>query len=188
MVPDELRAELIRRAQALHALKAGALRMFDPMLGAVASAREDDKLAEVHDLLAKMHGVFGEHREATANHAGMLDTRLHELGAGPARAKSAAVGVGSMLRGQLGAVGGMNFGAAARDAFVFEHLEVAQAQLLEQLAVRTEDPATADVAREIRAADEEMAATIDRNWTNVLSLSLATRGLPVMRPPEDDDS
>ena len=39
--------------------------------------------------------------------------------------------------------------------------------------------------REIREEDEAMAATINRNWTNVLSLTLATRGLPTRRPAED---
>ena len=156
------------------------------MLASVGAAREDERLAEVHDLLGRMHSVFGRHREATADHAGMLGARLHELGRRPSRAMVAAVGAGSAMRARAGAIGGMDFGAAARDAFVFEHLEVAQASLLEHLASRSEDVPTLELARSIRAADEEMAATISRNWTNVLSLALATRGVPVHRPPEDD--
>ena len=62
---------------------------------------------------------------------------------------------------------------------------IAQAQLAEHLAERTGDERTATALREVRADDEEMAATIGRNWTNVLSLSLATQGLPVLRPAED---
>ena len=181
----ELREELVRRLQALHALKDGALRMFDPMLITVAKARDSEKLAEVSDLLGRMHGVFGDHREATADHAGMLARRLETLQAKPSKAKAAAVGAGSMLRARAGAVGGMNFGAAARDAFVFEHVEIAQAHLLEQLAERVGDGETAVLSRQIREADEEQAATINRNWTNVLTLMLATRGLPTLRPPED---
>ena len=42
------------------------------------------------------------------------------------------------------------------------------------------------IARACRAEDEEMAATINRNWTNVLSLTLASRNLPTLRPPEAD--
>lgn len=178
--------ELVRRVRALHALKAGALRMFDPMLATVARSREDEALAEVHDLLGRMHGAFGRHREETATHAQRLADRLRSMGAAPSRPQVAAVGAGSALRARAGAVGGMNFGAAARDAFVFEHLEIAQASLLERLAERAGDEATAALAREIRTEDEAMAATINRNWTNVLSLTLATRGLPVMRPPEGD--
>ena len=181
-----LHAELVRRLRAIHALKAGALRMFDPMLDAVSSAREEQELAGVHDLLGRMHGVFDRHRHVTAGHAASLASRLDELGARPSRARTAGVTGAAMLRGHLGVVGGMNFGAAARDAFVFEHLEVAQAQLVEQLALRIGDEQTAHLARDLRAADEEMAATIGRNWTNVLTLSLATSGLPTLRPPEGD--
>ena len=49
-----LHHELVRRLQALHALKTGALAMFDPMLAAVASARDDERLAEVSDLLGSL--------------------------------------------------------------------------------------------------------------------------------------
>jgi hypothetical protein len=166
-VPDELRGEIVRRLRTLHALKAGALRMFDPMLAAVWSAREDETLAEVSDLLGRMHGAFGGHRAATASH-------VYRFGAG------------ARLGGRVAAAGGLNFGGAATEAFVFEHVEIAQAHLIEQLATRAQDEQTAGLVREVRADDEEMAATIGRNWTNVLSLSLATRGLPVLRPPEDD--
>ena len=88
------------------------------------------------------------------------------------------------MRSRLGTVGGMNFGSVATEAFLFENLEIAQAQLAEQLAERLGDERSASVLRGVRDDDEEMAATIGRNWTNVLSLSLATRGLPVNRPPE----
>jgi len=183
-----LDGQVVRQLQAAHALKAGALRMFDPMLSAVADARDGDAMAEVSDLLAKMHGVFNGHREVTANHAGKLASRLGELGAGPARGKLAGMSAGATARARLGGLGGQNYGANARDAFVFEHLEIATLHLLEQVAERAQDPVTADLARGCRAEDEEMAATINRNWTNVLSLTLASRELPTLRPPEDDDA
>lgn len=185
MAPDDaLRGEIVKRLRALHALKAGALRMFDPMLASVSKARDNQGLAEVEDLLGRMHGNFSRHREVTADHAGKLAVRLEELGAAPSRAKAGAVGAGSAARAYLGAIGGMDFGASARDAFVFEHLEISLAHLLEQLAARAGDEVTAPLARSIRAEDEDMAAVINRNWSNVLSLTLATSGLPVNRPPE----
>ncbi|MBA3328048.1 MAG: hypothetical protein H0T43_07085, partial [Solirubrobacterales bacterium] len=58
-----LRARLIGHLQSTHALKAGALRMFDPMLAAVAAQRDDGALAEVNDLLTRMLDAFGRHRE-----------------------------------------------------------------------------------------------------------------------------
>lgn len=45
------------------------------------------------------------------------------------------------------------------------------------LGMSAGDGATAAAARECRAQDESMAATIDGNWTNVLTLALAAKGL-----------
>lgn len=180
-----LGGQVVHQLQTAHALKAGALRMFDPMLTAVAEARDDGRLAEVHDLLARMHTVFGEHREATSDHAAKLGARLGDLGAGPAKGRLTGISAGAKARALLG---GKNYGANARDAFVFEHLEIATLHLLEQVAERARDSATAALARDCRAADEDMAATINRNWTNVLSLTLISRRLPTLRPPEDGDT
>ena len=186
--PADLRGQVVKQLQAAHALKAGALRMFDPMLAAVAAAREDAKMAEVSDLLERMHGVFSGHREETAS------TRATaRVAPARARGRTGARQAGRHVgrrdgAGAAGRVGGQNHGANARDAFVFEHLEIATLHLLEQLAERAQDEPTAALARECRAADEEMAATINRNWVNVTTLSLASRGLPTLRPPEEDDA
>lgn len=181
---DPLRDELLERLRALHALKVGALRLFDPMLVSVAAARDERALSEVSDLLGRMHGAFSGHRDTTAHHVADLATRIDALGGRTSRGRAQALGAGAALRGRLAARGGMNFGAAATEAFVFEHLEIAQTHLIEQLAQRMGDEATADLAAGIRDQDEQMAATIGRNWANVLSLALATKGLPTLRPPE----
>jgi ferritin-like metal-binding protein YciE len=184
-VIEELRPTVVAQLQALHALKAGALKMFDPMLAAVAKARDGDaKMSEVSDLLGRMQTAFGGHREVTAEHAAALEDRLRALGAKPSGPKVGVMGLGAMGRAHLGAIGGQNFGANARDAFVFEHLEIALASLLEQLADRAGDTESADLARRLKADDQGQAAIIDRNWVNVTSLMLASRGLPVHRPPE----
>lgn len=176
--------ELTRRLRTLQALKAGALRLFDPMLAGVAAARASHDLIEVHDLLGRMHGAFGDHRDQTAGHAGRLADRLRDLGARPSRPLTAGVGTGAALRAKVAVRGGMNFGALASEAFVFEHAEIAQAQLIQQLAERTGDRPTADLIASIRDDDEAMAATIGRNWVNVCTLMLATKGLPTRRPAE----
>jgi ferritin-like metal-binding protein YciE len=87
----------------------------------------------------------------------------------------------ALLRAHAGRIGGQNHGASARDAFVFEHLEIASWELLEQLAERVGDQETAELARDCRAEDDEMAALIRRNFPNVLSLMLASEGLPTLR-------
>lgn len=177
----ELSEKLIEQLRSIHALKRGALRMFDPMLAAVAAERDGDQMTEVSDLLARMHRVFTAHREQTAEHVSNLESRLRALGSRPARGQVLGMSAGAAARARLGAIGGQNHGANARDAFVFEHLEIALLALLEQLAARCGDEATAKIARECKAQDEGMAVTIDGNWTNVLSLALASKGLPTAR-------
>ena len=177
----QLDEQLIEQLRSVHALKRGALRMFDPMLAAVAAERDGDDMTEVVDLLAKMHRAFTAHRAQTAEHVSILEARLRALSSAPARGRVLAISAGAIARARLGAIGGQNHGANARDAFVFEHLEIASLSLLEQLAERTGDVATADAARECRTQDESMATTINGNWTNVLSLTLASTRLPTAR-------
>jgi ferritin-like metal-binding protein YciE len=83
----------------------------------------------------------------------------------------------------VGALGGQNHGANARDAFIFEHLEIALLELLERLATRAGDPETAAVAHACLLDDQAMAAKITRNWDNVLSLTLASKQIAFERPP-----
>ncbi|MGI8713013.1 MAG: DUF892 family protein [Solirubrobacteraceae bacterium] len=151
------------------------------MLAAVAAERDGDQMTEVSDLLAKMHRAFTAHREQTAEHVAILDARLRALGRTPARGRVLGLSAGAATRARLGAIGGQNHGANARDAFVFEHLEIALLALLEQLAERCGDTATVQVAGQCKTQDEAMATTINGNWTNVLSLTLASRGLPTAR-------
>lgn len=184
---EALREAVIDQLQAIHALKSGSLRMFDPMLAAVKQERENPDLAVVDDLLARMLEAFGEHREQTAEHICRLEARLRALGAGPAAMRAMATGAAGALRAGLGRLGGQNHGANARDAFVFEHVEIATLELLERLARRSGDHETARVARECRADDEQMVAKINRNWDNVLSLMLASKRIRFVRPPDDDD-
>jgi ferritin-like metal-binding protein YciE len=166
-------------------LKAGALRMFDPMIAAVKRERQGDSMTEVEDLLDKMLGRFSSHRDETADHASQLAARLSALGASPSLPRLAATSAGAMGRARLGAIGGQNYGANARDAFVYEHLEIATLHLLEQFAERAADRETARTAKACRAQDEDMVKTINGNWANAASLMLASRGLPTRRPPED---
>jgi hypothetical protein len=80
-----------------------------------------------------------------------------------------------------GRIGGQNHGANARDAYVFEHLEIATYHLLEKVAERAGDTETAELARAHRGDNCEMGHKIRRNWENVLSLLLASEGVPPAR-------
>jgi ferritin-like metal-binding protein YciE len=187
-VPPEasaLRPKLVEQLQALHAIKSAGLRMFGVMLPAVRRQRDEGSLPEVQDLLERMSNAFGRHEQETREHERRLRERLADLGSAPSRPRELGLGAAALARGRLGGVGGQNHGANARDAFVFEHLEIASWELLEQLAARAGDEQTVALARECRAQDDEMAGLIRRNFPNVLSLMLASEGLPPLRPPED---
>jgi ferritin-like metal-binding protein YciE len=174
---------VVRQLQTIHTMKAAALKMFDPMLAAVEAERRNPDMAQVVDLLGNMLGAFGEHRDQTAAHERALLRRLQELDRRPlgvVRRRGAALG--ATARARLGAIGGQDHGANARDAFVYEHLEIALLELLERAARRAGDDETARIAGECLADDQAMAEKIARNWENVLSLGLASRGIPFERP------
>lgn len=167
-------ASLVESLRSVHALKAGALAMFDPMLRQVAAERDDAGTSEeVRELLGRMHGAFSGHRGETQRHVGLLAERLRQLGADPREARIRGMSFGARAWVRASGLGGTNHGANARNAFVFEHLEVASLNLLAKLAERTGDDRSAAIAQECLADDREMAATIDRNWTNVLTLALS---------------
>lgn len=166
--------EIVDELRSIHALKSGALAMFDPMLAAVASQRDDQSTsAEVAELLGRMHSAFSNHRNQTAEHERRLAARLIELGSSPARGRVGAFSAGARAWVRASGLRGQNHGANARNAFVFESLEVASLNLLAQVADRSGDEKTASLARDCIAEDKEMAETINRNWTNVLTLKLA---------------
>ncbi len=179
----EQRELLLDQLKTIHMLKGAALRMFDPMLSAVRAERERPEMKDVHDLLSNMLEAFGEHREQTAAHHQALGRRIGELGGAPTGPVATfASGAGAAMRARLGAIGGQNHGANARDAFVFEHLEIALLELVERLARRSGDEQTARVAHDCLEEDLAMAAKITRNWENVLSLMLASKRIPFERP------
>ena len=125
--------------------------MFDVMLGAVRKQREAGELPEVQDLLERITKAFGGHEEETREHERRLRARLEALDAAPSRTRELGLGAAALVRANLGRIGGQNHGANARDAFVFEHLEIACWEILEQLAERTGDAETAELARIERA-------------------------------------
>lgn len=185
---EQLGDTVLDQMQTLHAIKSGALRMFESMTDAVRDEREKDTFADVQDLLEKMTKAFGGHEDATRAHERRLRERLDALGSGRSRPREIGLGAAAEVRAALGRAGGQNYGANARDAFVFEHMEIATAGLLELLAERAGDEETAKLARECRSDDEEMAETIRGNFPNVLSLMLASEGLPTLRDDRESEA
>lgn len=173
-----LRPMVIERLRDIHALQVGALTMFEGMLKAV---RNEKDMPEVADLLGNMLNAFTQHEEETKRHEQEVLQRLTELGGKPARFREFGMRMAGRGRVLMGKIGGQNYGANARDAYVFEHLEIASYHLLEKVAERAGDSATGEMARSHRGDNCEMGHKIRRNWENVLSLGLASKGVPPAR-------
>jgi ferritin-like metal-binding protein YciE len=116
--------------------------------------------------------AFRLHLEETERHEAVVRERLHARGASPSR-----------LEDLLGAVSGKGFvlfaklnpdtpGKLATHAFSYEHLELATYDLLERVAERAGDAATAEAARGIRADEEAMALRLSQSWDAAVDASL----------------
>lgn len=169
---------VVAQLRKIHALQVGALTMFDGMLKAV---RAEQDLPEVSDLLQNMLNAFTQHEEETKRHEREVRERLAELGGRPATVREMGMRAAARARVALGRLGGQDHGANARDAYVFEHMEIATYHLLEKVAVRAGDETTAEIARRHRGDNCEMGHKIRRNWENVLSLRLASQGVDPVR-------
>src|SRR3954452_11786470 len=112
-----------------------------------------------------------KHLSETQDHAARVEQRLGELGAG---SNPLAVGMG-LVEGVLGQVlalsktpidllrgtsGEEKILKNARDTCATEALEIATYLSIEELAKRVGDDATAKLARDIRADEERMLATV----------------------------
>lgn len=163
MRADGLREKLIDYIQDVHALEQNVLRMLDAMLATTGDAETLNRLRR--------------HRVETERHERLIRQRLAELGASPSLTAEVPAIAGAWLKGLVDRVRADKPGKNARDVYVTEHVEIAAYALLEHLALRAGDFATADVARSIRAEEEEMAHWIADRWGRFVDLTLDKAGL-----------
>jgi ferritin-like metal-binding protein YciE len=159
MADDKLQQKLIDYIQDAHAMEQSVSMMLDSMI-----TTTDD--AEITEMLR-------HHKEETERQEQRLAERLDALGAGTSARKQAQTIATALMKGAADQVRGDQAGKNARDGFTTEHMEIATYQLLERLADRAGDPETAEVARQNRVEEEEMARKIDSNWERFLELTLA---------------
>ena len=110
-------------------------------------------------------------------HERRLRERLEAIGRGTSARKQAQAVGAALLKGVGDQARGDKAGKNARDGYMAEHLEIAAYQLLERLAQKAGDTETAEVARQNRADEEEMARRIDQNWDRALELTLEENGI-----------
>jgi ferritin-like metal-binding protein YciE len=165
MADDKLQQKLVDYIEDAQALEQNVSRMLDSMI----STTEDPEIEE----------MLRHHKEETERQEQRLRERLDALGAGTSARKEAQTIAAALMKGAADQVRGDQAGKNARDAYTTEHMEIAAYQLLERLAERAGDTETAEVARQNRAEEEEMARKIDANWDKFLGLTLAENDIRV---------
>ena len=159
MADDKLQQKLIEYIQDAHAMEQSVSMMLDSMI----SSTDDPEITE----------MLKHHQQETERHEQRLRERLDALGAGPSTRKQVQTIASALMKGAADQVREDQAGKNARDSFTTEHMEIGAYQLLERLADRAGDPRTAEVARQNRVEEEEMARKIDSNWERFLELTLA---------------
>lgn len=117
------------------------------------------------------------HKEETEQHLRRLEERLAAYGRKPSKVKDAGMMFGAAGLGIVSKLRKDNAGKVARDGYTAEHLEIASYELLERVAKRAGDDATAEVARLNRADEVAMAKTLEASWDLALDVSFAQEGL-----------
>ena len=158
-----LESQLVKHIDEALAMEENVKRMLDGMIETT-----DDP--GVIDLLE-------HHRVETEQHSQRLRRRLEAHGASPSMVREATGILGALAKLPLDLVRGEKAGRNARDGYATEHMEIAAYQLLERIAVRAGDEETAEVARQNRAEEEEMARKLDEHWDLFAEQSLREEGV-----------
>ena len=162
---EDLKAQLVKYIDDGIAMEQNVLRMLDSMI----ETTEDDEIRQ----------RLREHKLQTEQQSDRLMRRLEAHGASPSVVKEAGGIAGALMKSVVDMARGEKAGRNARDGYATEHLEIASYQLLERVAQRAGDEETAEVARQNRSEEEEMAAFFDANWDKLAELSLRDQGITV---------
>ena len=165
MADDKLQQKLADYVEDAHAMEQNDLQMLDSII----STTDDPEVRE----------MVQSHKRETEEHERRLRERLEAMGRGTSARKQAQAVGAALLKGVGDKARGDKAGKNARDGYMAEHLEIAAYQLLERLAEKAGDTETAEVARQNRADEEEMARRIDQSWDRTLELTLEENGIRV---------
>ncbi len=162
---ENLQEKLIDYIEDAYAMEQNVLQMLDSM---IATTKDDQIVQELE-----------HHKVETERHEQMMRDRLSAHGRDPSLRKETQTIAAALMKGVADQVRGDKAGKNARDGFITEHMEIAAYELLERLAQRAGDAATAEAARQIRGDEEAMAQKIAANWDRFLDLTLAEEGIRV---------
>src|SRR5215211_391611 len=165
MADDKLQQKLADYVEDAHAMEQNDLKMLDSMI----STTDDPQTKE----------MIENHRKETEEHERRLRERLDALGRGTSVRKQAQAVGAALLKGVGDQARGDKAGKNARDGYMAEHMEIAAYQLLERLAEKAGDTETAEIARQNRTDEEEMARRIDQSWDRTLELTLEENNISI---------
>lgn len=163
MPETDIRDKLIGYITDAHALEQNV----ETMLSGMISTTEDPM----------MRTRLEQHQTETRMQKERLEGRLEHYGQSPSTVKGMAAKAGAAMKGILDTGRGDKAGRNARDGYATEHLEIAAYQLLERVATKAGDEATAEVARQNRREEEAMARFIEEHWDAVATQSLREEGV-----------
>jgi ferritin-like metal-binding protein YciE len=164
-VTQELQSQLVKHIDEALAMEQNVLRMLDSMI----STTDDPEIK----------GQLREHKLETEKQADRMQRRLEAHGASPSMVREGVGIMQALMKSVLDVARTEKAGRNARDGYATEAMEIAAYQLLERIAERAGDEATAEAARESRAEEEAMARRIEANWDRFAELSLQEAGVAV---------
>ena len=164
-VTQELQSQLVKHIDEALAMEQNVLRMLDSMI----STTDDPEIKQ----------QLREHKLETEKQADRMQRRLEAHGASPSMVREGVGIAQALMKSVLDVARTEKAGRNARDGYATEAMEIAAYQLLERIAERAGDEATAEAARESRAEEEAMARRIESNWDRFAELSLQEAGVAV---------
>jgi ferritin-like metal-binding protein YciE len=165
MADTKIEQKLVDDTQDMHALERNVKRMLESM---ITTQKNDAILQDLR-----------HHLEETDDHISLVEGRLKAHGETRSARKDIQALGGALAKTVVDVVRGDKEGKNLRDAYVTEHAEIAGYQLLERLADRAGDEATAQVARNIRAQEVAMADRLDKHWELVIDQTLTDNDIEV---------
>jgi ferritin-like metal-binding protein YciE len=159
----DLQEKLNDHIKGAQAMEQNVKRMLDSMIGTT----EDPQIK----------GELEHHREETERHEQLLRERLEARGEGTSTVKEATGIGGALLKGVGDMMRSEKPVKNARDGYVTEHMEIAEYEMLERLAKRAGDDATAEVARRNCVDERAMADKIEHNWDKFVDLMVREEAL-----------
>ena len=157
--------QLVKHIDEAYAMEQNVLRMLDGMI----STTDDEQMRRDPE----------NHKRQTEQQAERLKKRLEAHDASPSVIKEAGGILGALMKGVIDMARPDKPGRNVRDGFATEHMEIASYELLERVARRAGDEQTAQVARQNRQEEQEMADKIAQTWDKVVDMTLKEEGATV---------